>query len=122
MWSTFFHDGGWGMYPTTVFGFLLIAAGVLYVLRPERRWLPLVSSLGFVTLASGMLGTAVGVAKSFHYLPEVERARQVEIAALGCAESLNNLVLALIIVVVGGLVVSLASLRAGFIKAPSTQA
>jgi len=113
MWSTFFHDGGWGMYPTTGFGFLLIAAAVLLVLRPERRWIPLVASLGVVTFASGLLGTSVGIVNSFHYLPEVAKVEQVEIAALGCAESLNNLVLALIIVVLAGLMASLAALRAG---------
>ena len=113
MWSTFFHDGGWGMYPTTGFGFLLIASAVLLALRPERRWMPLVTSLGVVTFASGLLGTSVGIVKSFHYLPEVARAEQLEIATLGCAESLNNLVLALIIVVLAGLIASVAALRAG---------
>ena len=29
MWSHFFEKGGWGMYPTIVFGFLLLAAVAL---------------------------------------------------------------------------------------------
>jgi len=119
MWSTFFHDGGWGMYPTTMFGFVLVAAAFLFVLRPERRWVPLVATLGAVTFASGLLGTSVGMVKTFHYLPQVPKVDQFEIAMLGCAESLNNLVLALIIVVLAGLIVTLAALRAGFAKSPS---
>ena len=111
MWATFFQDGGWGMYPTTGFGLLLVAASVLLVLRPEPRRTMLVASLGVVTFASGLLGTSVGVVNSFHYLSQVPKAEQLEIATLGCAESLNNLVLALIIVVLAGLIASLASLR-----------
>lgn len=114
MWSTFFHDGGWGMYPTSVFGFLLMGAVGLSLLRPERRWIPLVASLAVATFGAGLLGTSVGIVKSFHYLPEVPKADQLTIATLGCAESLNNLVLALIIVVLASLLASLAALRAGF--------
>lgn len=42
MWADFYQNGGWGMYPTTVFGFVLILSAVLLVLRPERRWVPVV--------------------------------------------------------------------------------
>ncbi len=113
MWATFFRDGGWGMYPTTVFGFLLVAAGVLCLLRPERRFVPLVLCLGALTLSAGMLGTSVGVVTTFHYLPRVAEVDQrFTIAALGCAESLNNLVLALILVTLTGLLGALAALRA----------
>ena len=112
MWTTFFRDGGWGMYPTTLFGFLLVASGVLCLLRPERRFVPLVLCLGALTLSSGMLGTSVGVVTSFHYLPQVREVDQrFTIAALGCAESLNNLVLALIIVTFTGVLGALAALR-----------
>ena len=46
MWTTFFRDGGFGMYPTALFGFLLVASGVLCLLRPERRFVLLALSLG----------------------------------------------------------------------------
>lgn len=116
MWSTFFNDGGWGMYPTTIFGFVLIASAVLYLLRPERRWMPLVATLGVVTFAAGLLGTSVGFVTTFRAIHQVPPAEQFAIATLGCAESLNNLVLGLIIVVLAGLIVALAALRAGFAK------
>ncbi len=99
MWSTFFRDGGWGMYPTALFGFVFVASGFLYLFRPEARFAPIVLCSGVLTMAAGLLGTSVGIVKTFHYLPEVAPSEQLAIAGLGCAESLNNLVLALILTV-----------------------
>lgn len=113
MWTTFFRDGGWGMYPTATFGFLLVASGVLCLLRPERRFVAVVLSLGAATLGSGLLGFTVGVVNSFRYLPRVADVDQrFTIAALGCAESLHNVVLALILIVVTALITVLAAVRA----------
>ncbi len=58
MWANFFRDGGWGMYPTSLFGFVLVAASVLLVLRPERRYVRLVASLGALTLGVAETMTA----------------------------------------------------------------
>lgn len=111
MWHDFYRAGGFGMYPTTVFGFLFVAAAVLFALRPDRRALPLVWTLCVTTFGSGLLGTSVGMVKTFRYLEQVPVADQVKIAALGCAESLNNLVLALVIVVATSLIVAAGALR-----------
>jgi len=112
MWSNFYESGGWGMYPTTVFGFLLVASGVILVLRPERRYVPLVASLTLLTLGAGLLGSCVGIINTFHYLQRVAPADQLKIATLGCAESLNNMVLALLITVFTTLLASIGALRA----------
>ena len=112
MWSNFYAAGGWGMYPTSVFGFVLVVVGILLVLRPERRFVALVASLGAATLGAGVLGTSVGIVNTLHYLQKVPPAEQLEIAALGCAESLNNVVLALILVVFTALLASIAAARA----------
>lgn len=112
MWASFFRDGGWGMYPTSLFGFLLVASGILLVLRPERRFVSLVFALGFVTLGSGVLSSTVGIVNTFRYLTKVPAVDQFKIAALGCAESLNNLVLALMLGVLTALLASIAALRA----------
>jgi hypothetical protein len=117
IWTSFFRDGGWGMYPTAFFGFLLVASGLLLVLRPERRFLSLVIGLGVVTLGSGALGSTVGIVNTFRYLTRVPAADQLEIAALGCAESLNNLVLALILGVLTAVLASIAALRASRVRA-----
>lgn len=111
MWSNFFAAGGWGMYPVSIFGFLLIAASVLYALRPQQKTSRLVLIFGLVTFAAGLLGTATGLCTTFLYLEQVEKAKQLEIMALGCEESLHNTVLALILVVISGLIAAGGTLR-----------
>lgn len=112
MWSNFYHNGGFGMYPTTLFGFFLLVTGVLVIFRPERRYVPLLASLGVTTLLSGVLGCSVGLINTFRYVQRVVPAEQLKIAAIGTAESLNNIVLALLIVVFTGLLAVIAALRA----------
>jgi hypothetical protein len=107
------------MYPTALFGFVLVASGFLYLFRPESRFAPIVLCSGILTLGAGLLGTSVGIVKTFHYLPEVAAGEQLSIAALGCAESLNNLVLALILVVLSTLLVGLGVVRA--VRSPATR-
>jgi hypothetical protein len=101
------------MYPTSVFGFLLILAAALCLFRPERRFVPVTLSLGILTLSSGALGTVIGIVMSFHYLPMVPDVNQrFTIAALGCAESLNNLVLALLLVTLSSMLAAVGAARA----------
>ena len=99
----FFRDGGWGMYPTSLWGFLFVAAGFLYLFRPEKRFVSVVICLGFLTLSAGVLGTTTGLISTCRYVQHVAPADQVRIATLGCAESLNNLSLALILALIAGL-------------------
>jgi hypothetical protein len=113
MWSNFFAAGGWGMYPTMLFGFLLLATTVLHALRPEPRFQRLTGALGIVTFASGLLGTAVGICNSAHYLDQVPPQDQLKIFAMGCEESLHNLVLGLIIVILAALITAASSIRRG---------
>jgi hypothetical protein len=113
MWSNFFAAGGWGMYPTMLFGFLLLATTVLHALRPEPRFQRLIGWLGIATFGAGLLGTAVGICNSAHYLGQVPPADQLKTFALGCEESLHNLVLALIIVVLTALIGAASSVRRG---------
>jgi hypothetical protein len=110
--SDFFHGGGIGMYPTLLFGFLTVASGGFFLLRPERRYLLLVLSWGITTLGCGTLSFCVGLSNTFRYLEKVPRDEQLQVAGLGCQESLNNLVLALMLLVVAALLVSFGSFRA----------
>lgn len=112
MWSNFFEAGGWGMYPTAIFGFLLVASSVLFLLRPERRFVLLMLSLGAVTLGSGLLAFTMGLVTTFHYLHMVEPAKQLVIAAAGCAESLHNVVLALVLINITGMLAAVGAFRA----------
>ena len=119
MWSTFYEAGGWGMYPTSLFGFLLVAASVVLLLRPERRFVPLVLGLGVVTLGSGVLSFCVGVVNTLHYLRRIAPEEQFKIAAIGCAESLHNVVLALMLTVLAALLASIGAFRASRAAASS---
>ena len=112
MWTNFFEAGGWGMYPTAVIGFFMVAAAVLLVLRPEARFVPPVVGLSLATLGSGALSTCVGFITTFRYLYQVPAQRQLAIATAGMGESLHNAVLALLLVVPTMLIVTLAAIRA----------
>jgi hypothetical protein len=111
MASSFFVAGGFGMYPTAVFGFLLIAACVLYTLRPDQKAARLALTLGIVTFAMGLLGAFAGMSMSARYITHVAKGDQLEILALGFEESLHNVLLALLLVVLGGVVASIGTLR-----------
>jgi hypothetical protein len=100
------------MYPTSLFGFLLIATGASFALRPERRFGPLLCSLVLLTTASGLLGFSLGLVMTFRYLQKVPQAEQFMIASLGFSESLSNVILTLMVMVVTGLLLSLGTFRA----------
>ncbi len=95
----FYVAGGFGMIPISVFGFLLVAATVLYALRPQARYQRLAVALGVTTFMMGLLGTALGIGLSARYIHQVPLFRQLGVLALGVEESLHNIVLSLILVV-----------------------
>jgi hypothetical protein len=105
-----FHLGGWGMYPTALFGLLMVAAALTYAIRPQNRFVPLQVSLGILTLAAGSLGFVTGLIKSLLAIGQVG-AEQRFIWLIGLGETLNNLALALAMVVLALLVASVGALR-----------
>lgn len=98
------------MYPTLVFGLLLVAASVRYAMKPERRLVPLQISLGLVTLMAGGLGFTTGLIKSFGAMGEVVPENRW-IWMLGTSEALNNIGLALALTLIAGLAASVGALR-----------
>lgn len=112
MWNAFFEAGGWGMFPTLFFGFFVVAAAVVYLLRPERRWVSLVLSLSALTLGAGLLGTTVGVINTVYYSAKVDAADQLKVIFQGTGESLHNMVLALMFLVFTALLTSVGAFRA----------
>ncbi|HEX4512943.1 MAG TPA: hypothetical protein VGH87_22350 [Polyangiaceae bacterium] len=111
MWSDFYHAGGMGMYPVTLFGFLLVVSCALYTLRFRPHHARLAKILAGMTLMAGFLGTATGVCNSAFYLRHVEVAKQVEIFTLGLQESLHDTILALIFVIIASLIACAGVLR-----------
>jgi hypothetical protein len=106
-----------GMYPVTLFGFLLVVSCVLYTLRLRPHHARLAKILAGTTLMAGLLGTTTGVCTTAVYLGKVEAGKQLEIFALGLQESLHDLVLALIFVIIASLIASAGVLRDARVKA-----
>src|SRR5438445_6557639 len=117
MWQDFFSAGGMGMYPVTIFGFLLVVSCVLYTLRLSPHHARLAKILAGTTLMAGLLGTATGVCNSAFYIHKVEVAKQLEIFTLGLQESLHDTILALIFVIIASLIASAGVLRDARVKA-----
>lgn len=116
MWSNFMEAGGWGMFPTLIFGFALVASAAVYLFRPEARWGRVTVSLSLVVLGAGVLGFLTGCVNTVHYVVRTggkDDGGPLLVLAAGLAESAHNLVLALIFLVLTGLLSTAALVRAG---------
>lgn len=113
----FFAAGGFGMYPISGFGFLLVVSSALYAMRPETRYQRLAVVLGVTTFMLGLLGTALGIILSARYIYELAPARQFGVFALGIEESLHNIVLSLVLVVLASVIFAIGAARAA--RAPA---
>jgi hypothetical protein len=103
VWDNFFESGGYGMYPTALFGFVLVLLACLYAFRPEARFLPVVVAMGFMTMAWGLMGMVTGLMHVFRYVQYVGPDDAVKVAALGCAEAVVNVLFAVMLVIFAGL-------------------
>jgi len=106
-----FRIGGWGMYPTTIIGFILLGAALLYARQPTARRLRVIANLRLLTFLSGALGCVVGVIKSFTTLPEGKLDEVGKLAVIGVGESLSNIALALVILVVATILTTIGASR-----------
>ena len=105
-----FLEGGIGMIPTLIFGLLLLGVAVRYAVSPEARVVPLLLSLGVLTLVAGMLGFVMGVITTMHAIAQMP-PEQHWIAMLGVGESLQNLALALTLGALAALATSVGTFR-----------
>jgi hypothetical protein len=110
--SEFFDAGGWGMYPTLLFGFFLVACSILFLFRPEPKYLASLVGLAASTAGAGLLGFCSGVMHMLRYLKNVPVEERLMTIALGCEESLHCAMLALMLLVVAGLFVTFGAVRA----------
>jgi hypothetical protein len=112
--SEFFEAGGWGMYPTLLFGFLLVACSILFLFRPEPRYLASLVGLSAATAGAGLLGLCSGVMNTLRYLKSVPVEDRLMTIAAGTEESLHCAMLALMLLVVAGLFVAIGAVRTMF--------
>jgi hypothetical protein len=118
--SEFFIAGGFGMYPTLVFGFLLVGCSILFMVRSELRYLAPLLGLGASTASAGLLGFCSGVMNVLRYLKNVPADERLMAIALGTEESLHCVMLALVLLVVAGLFVAIGAVRTiGLFRAPA---
>ncbi len=98
--GNFYEEGGWGMWPTTVFGFVAMAWAVLFAWRRAQSVMrPVLTTLSLLVLGSGLLGTTVGLVATLRGASQQpEPGDRVLVMFVGTAESLNNLVLGFIFV------------------------
>lgn len=118
----FFREGGFGMYPTALFGLSALVLSAWYAIRPLPRLLPLVKGLGAAALLAGLLGTTMGIKATVTAIaasPELAPDRMPLIAMAGVGESINNLVLALVLTVLVALAVGVGGFRARPTDVPS---
>lgn len=109
--GTFFEEGGWGMYPTLLFGLVLLAFAVSTVFRPTKFW-PVTAVMAGITLCAGLLGACMGIINTMKAVQHVRLEDVAVIAGGGIGESTNNMVLSLVLVISAGLISALAALRA----------
>lgn len=105
-----FVEGGAGMIPTLAFGLLLLGVAVRYAVRPEARLVPLLASLGVLTLVAGMLGFVMGLITTLHAIAKVP-PEQHWLALVGVGESLQNVALALSLGALAALATSVGTFR-----------
>ena len=114
-----FSLGGYPMWVTLVFGVLSIGAAARYAVRPERRFVPLVVSLGSMTFLSGSLGFVAGVGQSLNALDLVPADRRW-IWMLGVGESLVNVAFALSLVACATLAMVVGAWKLSRTDVPAT--
>jgi hypothetical protein len=105
-----FKIGGWGMWPTLICGILVIWAVIRYAINPEKRFLPLIISLELITFISGCLGFFTGVVASLSFIEGVAADKRYMVL-IGIAESLYNLVFALVFNMLSVLIFAIGAWR-----------
>lgn len=107
-----FRFGGWPMYPTLILGAFLVAAAARQALQSEPQKAPLVTNLQLATLLSGLLGSTLGMIHSLQglggLLPDQPHGKY---ALIGLGESINNIALALIMILIATLLSALGAFR-----------
>ena len=109
--AQFFEDGGFTMFPLLALGFCLVAAAVLNAMRPQQRFRAVTISLGGALGVGGLLGFVLAVIATLRNTREVPDEVRAKVIVAGFAESANNLVLALVFLLIAALISVIAAWR-----------
>ena len=108
-----FRLGGWGMYPTTIVGLVLVFMAIQYARDPDRRRMQIVRSLAALTLLTSCLGFVTGVIKSFIAAGGLSASDLGSVVVVGVGESLTNIGLGLVLLVMARILITLGAFRLG---------
>lgn len=104
------REGGWGMYPTLLFGLLLVGVALGHARNPQPKRVPLMLSLGVLTLLTGALGFVTGLIATARYVADAPPTDRW-LLVVGLGESLHNLSLALVLSTIAAALASVGAFR-----------
>jgi hypothetical protein len=107
-----FRLGGWGMYPTLISGIFLFVTAVRYARSSDGAALPVIKHLSILTALVGSLGFISGVIKTFTSCGGASPSEIAGFVVAGTGESLCNVGLAMIALVMARIATSVGSYRA----------
>lgn len=108
---TFIHEAGWPAFVVLAFGLSSLFFSLRYAMLPRADTFALVVGFATATVIFGALGTVLGIQMSAHYIGDVAADRRW-IFLVGLRESLNNLVIALVLVALDTLAITAGAVRA----------
>lgn len=107
------------MLPTLAFGLLFVGTAVVYALAPRPRGGTWCAIAGGVTLLSGTVGLVLSMITTVFAVRQFPPAEQYAVRMSGFSEALNNLSLALILIVLGSLIAAAGALRTALRTQPA---
>jgi hypothetical protein len=110
----FFSEGGWGMYPTLVFGLSTVGGAVWFALKPEPRRLAFTAAMWLTLVSAIVHATWTDLAAVMAYLSEASQKPDAPVAQIlftGLKESTRPGAMGGIFLTLGLLIVAIGALR-----------
>ena len=111
----FFVEGGWGMYPTLIFGLISVGGAIWFALKPEPRRLAFTAGMWLTLVSAIVHATWTDLAAVFGNLGEAAQKPDTQVAAIlftGLKESTRPGALGGIFLTLTLLIVSIGALKA----------
>jgi hypothetical protein len=106
--GNFIMEAGWGIWPVIGFGLASLGFAAKFVRTRERNAFYALLGTAVLTLLAGALGTFTGLQAAAQY---IANTNEKWLFIVGLREALNNMTLALAVVIVDAMVVTLCFVR-----------